>query len=380
MQEQDKCTGKRESEEMGKSRFTMALMGVSTLIVLLLSACGSTSTTTTTTTGPKFQVGLVTDIGGLNDRGFNQLAHTGYEKAEAQYHFKDSIIQTTSENDYIKNLTQAAQTNDLVIGVGFLMAQAIDQVAKTYPSKKFALVDSCAAKDANGDCDTAINNVTPLLFKEQQAGCLAGVVAGQMEKDGKTAAPKLLGANTIGAIGGISIPPVDHYIAGYKYCATQVDPNVKVLVSYSNDFTDTTKCQAPADAMIKQKQADIIFQVAGGCGIGALDAAETDGVYGIGVDTDQGYLHPDSIITSATKHVDTGVYTIIDLMEKGQYPSDPNNFPRFDLTNDGVGVAPLGSAVPSDVQPVLNQYISQIKAGTLNIPDSCAPAATCATS
>jgi basic membrane protein A len=365
---------------MGTSRTKMALLGAPMLILLmvLLPACGSN---TTTSTGPKFQVGLVTDIGGLNDRGFNQLAHEGYEKAEKQYGFKDSIIQSPTTNpNYKAELTQAAESNDLVIGVGFLMAQAIDQVAKTFPDKKFALVDSCAASDANGDCDTKINNVTPLLFKEQQAGCLAGVVAGQMEKDGKAEAPKLLGANTIGAVGGISIPPVDHYIAGYRYCAQQVDPNVKVIVTYSNDFTDTTKCQAPADAMIKQKQADIIFQVAGGCGIGALDAAAADGVYGIGVDTDQGYLHPDSIITSALKRVDTAVYTIIDLTEKGQYPSDPNNFPRFDLNNDGVGVAPLGSAVPSDVQPVLNQYISEIKAGTLSIPDSCAPAQTCASS
>jgi basic membrane protein A len=369
---------------MGKSRFKMALFGGAALIVLLLSACGGTTGNNgspTTSTAPKYQVGLVTDTGGLNDRGFNQLAHTGYEKAEAQYHFRDSIVQSPNTNpDYVAELTQAAQSNDVVIGVGFLMAQAIDQVAKQFPNKFFALVDSCAASDAQGDCDTAIKNVTPLLFKEQQAGCLAGVVAGQMEKDGKSEAPKLLGANTIAAVGGVSIPPVDHYIAGYKYCAAQVDPNVKVLVQYSNDFNDPTKCQAPADAFIKQKKADIIFQVAGGCGIGALNAAETDGVYGIGVDTDQGYLHPDSIITSATKHVDTAVYTIIDLTEKGQYPSDPNNFPRFDLNNDGVGVAALGSAVPADVQPVLNQYMSQIKAGTINIPDSCAPAQTCASS
>jgi basic membrane protein A len=373
---------------MGTSRFKSMLLGAPMLLMLLvLSACGSTNNqpasggTGTTTTAPKYQVGLVTDTGGLNDRGFNQLAHTGYEMAEQKYHFRDSIVQSPNTNpDYKAELTQAAQSNDLVIGVGFLMAQAIDEVAKMFPNKYFALVDSCAAIDANGDCDTNIKNVTPLLFKEQEAGCLVGVVAGQMEKDGKAEASKLLGANTIGAVGGISIPPVDHYIAGYKYCAQQVDPNVKILVQYSNDFNDPTKCQAPADAMIRQKMADIIFQVAGGCGVGALDAAAADGVYGIGVDTDQGYLHPDSIITSATKHVDTAVYDIIDLTEQGKYPSDPNNFPRFDLKGGGVGAAPLSSLVPSDVQPVLTMYMNEIEQGTINIPDSCAPAQTCATS
>ncbi len=319
---------------------------------------------------PTVQVGLVTDIGGLNDRGFNQLAHMGYEQAEQEVNFKDSIIQTQSTNDYTQNLTLAAQSNDLVIGVGFLMAQAMDQVAKLFPNKKFALVDACATSDASGDCDTSIHNVTPLFFQVQEAGCLVGVVAGKMELDGKAEAPRLLGANTIGAVGGVSIPQVDRYIAGYKYCAQRVDPHVNVVITYSNDFSDPSKCQNPADAMIKQQMADIIFQVAGGCGIGALDAAETDGVFGIGVDTDQSYLHPDSVITSAEKRVDVAVYTIIKDTEQGQYPADPLSFPQFDLANGGVGNAPLSAAVPADVQPVLNQYIAEIKSGQLTPPET----------
>ncbi len=351
---------------MNKSRFRMSLLGAPLLITLfLLSACGNTPTNTPPK--PKLAVTLVTDIGGLNDRGFNQLAHQGYEQAETQYGFKDSIIETQSQNDYVKNLTQAAQSSDLVIGVGFLMGGAMDQIAKQFPNKKFALVDSCASK-SDGSCDN-LSNVTPLYFKEQEAGCLVGAVAGKMEMDGKAQASKLLGASTIGAVGGISIPPVDRYIAGYKYCAQKVDPSVKVLISYSNDFTDPTKCQDAANAQIAQ-QADIIFQVAGGCGVGALNAAATKGVYGIGVDTDQGYLHPDSIITSATKHVDTAVYTIIDLTEKNQYPADPSTFPHFGLTNNGVGAAPLSSAVPSDAQAVLQQYTSDIKSGALTPPEA----------
>ncbi|HEY7125677.1 MAG TPA: BMP family ABC transporter substrate-binding protein [Ktedonobacterales bacterium] len=363
---------------MRSTRFRGLLFaGPILILTLLFSACGTNPPANTPTA--KYQVGLVTDIGGLNDRGFNQLAHEGYEKAEKQYGFKDSVIQTANSSDYVTNLTTSAKTNDLVIGVGFLMQGAIDQVAKANPTKKFALVDGCATLPNQFDCDP-LPNVTPLFFKEQEAGCLVGAVAGQMELDGKAVVPKLLGANTIGAVGGIEVPAVDRYIAGYQFCAKKVNPNVKVVITYSNDFNDVSKCKDAADAQIKQKQADIIFQVAGGCGVGALDAASADGVYGIGVDADQSQIHPDSVITSAIKRVDTAVFTISDLMEKDQYPADPINFPHFALSNDGVGAGPFNSAVPSDAQTLVKQYTDQIKSGALVPPQDCSPATTCATS
>ncbi len=353
---------------MGKPRFNMALLGLPALIVmLLLSACGSSPGGTTTT--PTIQVGLVTDIGGLNDQGFNQLAYAGYTKAKQQYGFKESVIQTQNQNDYVNNLTQAAQANDLVIAVGFLMQGALDTVAKQFPKKKFAIIDGCAMAPNATECDP-LPNVTPLFFKEQEAGCLVGVVAGQMEKEGKSVIPKLKGANTIGAVGGIAVPPVDRYIAGYKYCAQKVFPDVKVVVGYSNDFTDPAKCKDVANAQINQQKADIIFQVAGGCGIGALDAADAAGVFGIGVDADQNYVHPQSVITSALKKVDVAVYTIIQLTQDGKYPSDPINFDRFSLKNDGVGYGKLNSVVPSDVQPIVEQYIADIKSGALTPPEA----------
>ena len=219
------------------------------LLAMLLSACGGTTTSgggTTPTTAAKaaVTVGIVTDVGGLNDGGFNQFSHQGYEKARAQYGFPDVVIQSTkiSDAEYTKNITQAAQQADMVIGVGFLMQNAIYTVAKQYPNKKFALIDGCATNpsDKTGACQS-LPNVAPLFFKEQQAGCLVGAIAGQMEVDGKSKVPNLLGHNTISAVGGLAIPPVTRYIAGYKYCAKQVDPSVNVVVGYSNDFVDPTK-------------------------------------------------------------------------------------------------------------------------------------------
>src|SRR5579859_7155631 len=351
----------------GNRAFITSLLAI---FVLLLAACGSTTPTTTgggnTPSAPTVKVALVTDIGGLNDNGFNHLAYVGYTKAQTQYGFPAKIIQTQSQNDYIKNLTSAAQVADLVVAVGFLMETPLDTVAKQFPSKKFAIVDGCAVPNPNtGACET-LPNVAPLLFKEQEAGCLVGAIAGQMEKDGKSKVPNLLGKNTIAAVGGLPIPPVTRYIAGYKYCAQKVDPKVTVLVNYSNDFAATAKCKDVAQSQISQHQADIIFQVAGGCGIGALDAAYQNHVYGIGVDADQGYIHPD-VITSALKRVDVAVYDIIKDTESNSFN---NNLPKFDLPHNGVGYAPVNSSVPADAKAQADAFAAQIMSGSLVPPEN----------
>ncbi len=352
-----------------------------TLFAMLLAACGGTTTTgggatpTATTAKAAVTVGLVTDIGGLNDGGFNQFSHLGYEKARAQYGFSDVVIQSPviSDAEYTKSLTTAAQQADMVIGVGFLMEVGIYNVATQFPNKKFALIDGCAAKTLGGAC-VNLPNVAQLFFKEQQAGCLVGAMAGQMEVDGKAKAPKLLGHNTIGAIGGIAVPAVVRYIAGYKYCAQKVDPGVKVVIGYSNNFNDPTKCSAIADKQISDNSADILFQVAGGCGIGVLDSATKHNVYSIGVDVDQskdstGAVRP-SVITSAIKRVDTAAYDIVNLAETGGYAGFVARPKTFDITNDGVGFAPPSSDVPADAVAKANAFADMIKAGTLTPPEA----------
>jgi basic membrane protein A len=346
---------------------------------LLLGACGSSTPPTTGSGGTPpatrtVTVALVTDIGGLNDGGFNQLSYAGYLKAQKQYGFRSVVIQTQSQNDYVQNLTTAAQQADMVIAVGFLMQTPLDRVAKQFPNKKFAIVDGCAVPDPNtGACEN-LSNVAQLFFKEQEAGCIVGAMAGQMELDGKTKVPKLLGHNTIGAVGGLPIPPVNRYIAGYKYCAKKVDPNVAVVVSYSNDFTDPAKCKAAAESQISDKQADIIFQVAGGCGIGVLDAATAKNVYSIGVDADQGKdssgkARP-SVITSAEKRVDVAVYDIVNDAETGQYTGFVASPAKFDLSRDGVGFAAPSSEVPPDAVQTAQTYENMIKSGQITPPEN----------
>ncbi len=353
----------RRCREFKKFKNLAPLASLLVLFAMILSACGG-STGSTSKTSNVQKVALVTDVGGLNDQGFNQLSYQGYKKAEAQYGYTEKVIQTQSQNDYVQNLTAAAQSANLVIAVGFLMETPLDQVAKQFPSKKFAIVDGCAIPAGQTNCDT-LPNVAPLFFKEQEAGCLVGAIAGQMEVDGKSKVPNLLGKNTISAVGGLSIPPVNHYIAGYKYCAQKVDPSVNVLIGYSNTFNNTAACKDIALSQINQHQADIVFQVAGGCGVGALDAANQKNVYAIGVDSNQGYIHPNTIITSALKRVDTAVYDTIVNFETNKFTNNP---PVFDLAANGVGYAPVNSAVPADAKAKADEFAAQIKAGTLVPP------------
>ena len=357
------------------------------LIALLFAACGGTSgggtTPTTVPAKAPVSVGIVTDIGGLNDGGFNQFSHLGYEKARQQYNFPDVVLQSTkiSDTEYKTKLTAVANQADMVIGIGFNMETAITAVAKQFPNKKFAIIDGCAI-DASFNCLSPAQapNVAPLFFKEQQAGCLVGALAGQMEVDGKAKAPKLLGKNTISAVGGQAIPPVIRYIAGYKYCAQKVDPNVNVVVGYSNNFVDPTKCSAIADKQFSINQADILFQVAGQCGLGVLDSADSHNVYSIGVDADQsktstGAVRP-SVITSAIKRVDTAAYDIINMAEQqgsastGAFTNFVNNPFKLDLSNDGVGFATPSSDVPQDAVAKAMDFENQMKAGTLTPPEN----------
>ncbi len=357
-------------------------------IILLLAACGSSTTGgnggggSSTPAAAKVSVGLVTDVGGLNDGGFNQFSHAGYEKARAQYGFPDVVIQsqTISDAEYTKNINAAAQQADMVVGVGFLMQNAIYTVAKQYPNKKFALIDGCATNptDKTGACQN-LPNVAPLFFKEQEAGCLVGAIAGQMEVDGKAKVPKLLGHNTISAVGGLAIPPVVRYIAGYKYCAQKVDPGVNVVIGYSNNFNDPTKCSAIADKQISDNMADILFQVAGGCGVGVLDSATHHNVFSIGVDVDQskdstGATRP-SVITSAIKRIDTAAYDIINMAEQqgtastGPYSTFVANPTKFDLAHDGVAYGTPSADVPMDAVQKAMDFSNMIKSGSLVPPE-----------
>jgi basic membrane protein A len=180
-----------------------------------------------------------------------------------------------------------------------------------------------------------------------------------LEKQGKFKNNK----GVISAVGGVSIPPVNHYIAGYKWAATMEDPGIKVLVGYSNDFTDPAKCKAVAQGQI-QGGSDVVFQVAGGCGLGALQAAGQAGVKSIGVDADQKDADP-SVIASALKKVDVATYTAIKDVVNGQFKSGALT---FDIQNGGAGYSVDNFSLPADIQAEVTKVQGEIAAGTLTPP------------
>jgi len=338
---------------MGHSR--LKFLGVAGVALMLLAACGSSSGGGTTKT---FKIGLVTDIGGLNDKSFNHLADVGLEKAKTDFKIQGDVVESKSGDDYVPNLTNFASKNyDLVIGVGFLMQTAVGTVSGQFPNVHFAIIDG-AGTDANFN-DLKHTNVQSLFFKEQDAGAMVGALAGLLEKQGKSKKP----AHVISAVGGISIPPVNHYIAGYKWAAQMEDPGIKVLVGYSNNFTDPAKCKNVAVNQISSK-SDILFQVAGGCGIGVLQAAGQAGVYSIGVDADQ-KDSDSSVIASALKKVDVATYTAIKNVVNGQFQGGALT---FSIANDGAGYAIDNFSVPADIQTTLDDLKAKIKAGTLTPP------------
>jgi basic membrane protein A and related proteins len=295
---------------------TRGLAALASLAAAALAAgCGgSTGSSGGATTGPaetsKAFVVLVTDINQLNDHGFNQLAYQGLLRAEKELGIRGQVYQSPSSQAYIPNLSQAARKGaDLVISVGFDQADAIAKV-----------------------------------------GYLAGLVE---KRAGK--------ANTIGSVGGEKQPPVDRYIAGYQAGAKKADPSIKVLNAYSNDWVDQAKCKQAALNQIADG-AGIVFQVAGGCGLGVLDAAKERGVWGIGVDADQSYLGK-QVLTSALKRVDTSVYSTIQQVLNGKFAGGTNTV--FSLSNNGVGLGRVSAQVPkADVQKV-RQIAKQIADGKI---------------
>src|ERR671919_2362507 len=300
------------------------------------------------------KAGVVTDIGGLNDRSFNALANKGIKQAESELGVETRVLISKSNGDYVPNLTTLAQQQfDLIIPVGFLMADAVNTVATQLPDAQFAIVDFPAAA-----LEDKPKNVQGLLFRENEAGYLAGYLAGLWAKDNN--------ATTVSTVGGQKIPPVDAYIAGFQAGAKKAFPQVETLNAYSQDFVDQAKCKEIALDQIAQG-SKVVFQVAGGCGLGALDAAKEEGVQGIGVDADQAYLG-DHIMTSALKRVDVAVFNSIKRVQDGEFKGGTDVI--HDIKNDGVGLGEMnaeGQKYADQVQEIQDQIAS----GEIpNIPDT----------
>jgi basic membrane protein A and related proteins len=296
----------------------------------------------------QLRVGLVTDIGGLNDRGFNQLAYQGLQQAESELGVEIRVLESKSDADYIPNLqTLADEGFNLIISVGFLMQEATQTAAETYPDTNFAIIDAAF--------DPALDNSQGVLFKEQEAGYLVGYLAGLVTESG-----------TVSSVGGQKIPPVDKFIAGFQKGAADANPEVQTINGYSQDFVDQAKCKEVALDQIS-RGSDVVFQVAGGCGLGALDAADEESVWGIGVDADQAFLG-DYVLTSAVKRVDVGVFSTIEQLVNDEFAAGETTI--YGLAEDGVGMGETSANAPAEAVEEAQAQADAIIAGEIEIPET----------
>jgi basic membrane protein A len=328
--------------------------------LLLAAGCGGSSkssSSTSTSSNPQGSgktIALVSDIGKFNDRSFNQSQKEGLNRAHNELGVKTLPLQSNSTSDYVPNLTSAVRKKaDLIVSAGFLLADATNTVAKAYPNLHFAITDY-SVKDAPF---SGRKNVEGLTYAANESGCLVGYLAAEMAK-------KLGGKQVIGAVGGLKIPPVDIWIAGYQYCAKLYNPKIKVLVGYSQDFVASDKCKTVAENQISQG-AQVLFQVAGGCGLGTLKAADAAHIWGIGVDKDQ-YNDAQRVLTSGVKRVDNGVFQASKQVTRDKFRGGGDLL--FNLKNGGMDVGKINPAVPKAFIDKMNELKQKIISGQVKVP------------
>jgi basic membrane protein A len=304
--------------------------------------------------------GMATDVGGLGDKSFNDGAYNGLKLAQDQLGVKINVVQSKQQTDYIPNLTGLAEDGaDIVFAVGFLMDEAVKEAATNMPDTNFAGIDIGAGDDAP-------SNFMGILFQEEQAGYLAGVVAGLMTDKYSDASPKLNKDNVVGVVLGMFIPPVEKYEVGFIQGVHSVNPDCKVLSVTTGSFTDQAKGKEAALAMI-EKGADIIFHAAGLTGLGAIQAAKEQGVLAIGVDVDQNNVAPDTVITSAEKKIPQAVYLAVKSEVDGNFKGGTH---VFGLGQDAVGIAPFhsfDSIVPQEVKDAVEQAKKDVLSGKVKV-------------
>jgi basic membrane protein A len=334
----------------------LAALIMAAVLAALLPAGGSARSDAT------FKAALISDVGHFNDKSFNQAQLAGLNLAKQKLKVQTLAIQSNNSSDYIPNLTSAIRQNsNLVIAAGFLMADALKTVAAQFPNTHFAITDDFVSSSSGDFKGADVKNIEGLTYATQQNSYLIGCMAAMVTKAAK-------GKQVIGVVGGIKIPPVDIFLAGYEAGAKKCVKGTTVLKGYSQDFVKQDLCKNVAENQIAAG-AHVIFAVAGLCGLGALSAAKDHGIWGVGVDRDQSFLGT-YILTSAVKRVDVGVYNAIKAAKAGKYKGGSNAV--FNLKNKGVALGKISPKLKGKLRTQILARVAvlqkQIIAGKIKIP------------
>ena len=304
-------------------------------------------TTQASAPAQKIKVGMVTDIGGVNDKSFNQTSWEGLQQlAKDDPSFEVKYLESKTDADYQTNInTFIDEKYDLIICVGYMLADATKEAALANPNQKFAIIDDATCAD--------LPNVACLMFAQEQASYLVGLVAGSVTK-----------SKTVGYVQGMVSDTMNLFAIGYISGVLAACPDATVLQFNANKFDDVAGGQTAAKNMIT-KGADVIYHAAGGTGIGVIQACDEEGIWAIGVDTDQASQAPDHVITSAMKRVDVASQDIAKAVKNGSFKAGVH---KYDLSNEGVDLAPTRTHIPEDVLKLVEQAKADIIAGKLVVP------------
>lgn len=294
-------------------------------------------------------IGIVTDIGGINDHSFNQSAWEGLQKSQKDLSIKASYVETKDTKDYIKNLESLSDgKNDLIWGVGFMMADSIKSEAQKHPNQRYAIIDNTYGDDT-------LPNVLGVVFKENESSFLVGYIAGKMTK-----------TNQVGFIGGVDIPTIERFQYGYMAGVKYANPSCEIMSEYAGSFADPAKGKEIAVKMYSTG-ADIIFHASGSTGDGLIECAKEMNKYCIGVDSDQSISAPNNVITSAMKRVDNAIYNTVKDLKDGKWNGGATI--QYGLAEGGVDIAPTSNKlVAKDILNEVDGIKAKIISGNLKVP------------
>ena len=296
--------------------------------------------------GTGFKIGMVTDVGGVNDGSFNQSAWEGLQRAAENFGCEVKYIESKGDADFVPNIESFLDEDyDLIICTGYVMADAVRDAAELNPDQKFAIVDDAS----NADLD----NVTCMMFEQEQASYLVGLAAGYTTE-----------SNVVGFVVGQANETMNSF--GYGYCAGVLDanPDATILQYNANSFGDASAGKTAVNTMVT-KGADVVFHAAGGTGLGVIDGCKENGIWAIGVDSDQSPLAPETILTSALKRVDNACY---DATKKAILGTLEGGVATYDLAASGVDIAPTTDNLSKDVLEKIEDAKKDIIAGDLVVP------------
>ena len=330
-----------------KKLFAVGLTAI--MMGSLLAGCSSK----TESNEDVYKIGMISDTGGVNDESFNQSTWEGLQQAQEKYgknKVQVKYVESSQEADYTPNIeTFVEEDLDLIIGVGYKMAGAIEEASKNYPDVQFAIIDHSYEKQPE--------NVTSLIYEDNTAAYLAGLVAAKKTE-----------TNKVAFIGGIKSATLDKFEYGFRAGVKAANPNCELTVRYLNSFSDSALAKSVANQMHKDG-VDVIYTAAGAAGTGAIEAAKENNKMAIGVDVDQSPLAPDNIISSTMKNVNVSIVNLVGEILEDNYQG--GQVIVNTLASGGVGLSDTTKDhVSKDILDYVDEQAGKIKSGEIVVPEN----------